>query len=221
MAKPIQQAVDIIRKAKADVNKLLSEPEHIQNLLEINTNFTRIESRLTFMGGILETDKKTESKSLFPPITNFMGENIATAKPLTKDDLTPDEDRKQKFLAKAKKLWDEIGNYSPQNILTNYRIEEDIIILRWVAKKAGVKEYETAELTTQFVEEIQLAVEMKKEEGELQKGIDDATRTKDLKPLTEEDIKGDLSLQNLGAKPGDSFIIEKGKKKIIPAAITA
>jgi hypothetical protein len=151
MAKPIQQAIDIIKEARAEINKLLSEPETRHNLLEINSHFTRIESRLSFMGGILEPEKKNGSKNRFPPMTSFMGTKLDTVKPLKNDDLTPSEERRKKFIGRVNKLWNEIGNFNPETILTSYRIEDDVMILRGVAKRAGIKDYESRELTTEFV----------------------------------------------------------------------
>jgi hypothetical protein len=177
MAKPIQQAIDIIKEARAEINKLLSEPETRHNLLEINSHFTRIESRLSFMGGILEPEKKNGSKNRFPPMTSFMGTKLDTVKPLKNDDLTPSEERRKKFIDRVNKLWNEIGNLNPENILTSYRIEDDIMVLRGVAKRAGINDYETRDLVKDFVVEIQEAVEKKKKENAKQKDIDQKVKT--------------------------------------------
>jgi hypothetical protein len=184
MAKPIQQAIEVVRQAKTEVNKLLSAPETNHNLLEINSHFTRIETRLSYMGGILEPEAKTKSTGKrFPPITTFMGAKLETSKPITNDDLTPGEERRKKFIGRVNKLWNEISNFNPETILTSYRIETDVMILRGVAKRAGIKDYESRELTTEFVTDIQAAVEKKKKETGKQKEID-------------RNVKGDKSKNN-------------------------
>jgi hypothetical protein len=216
----ILQALEIVKKAKADINKLFNDPQHIQSLLEINSNFQRLETKLEFMSSVLSPAKKDSSaKKLFPPLKSFMGQKLSVNQPLKQEDLTPSESRKKDFIGKVDKLWNEIGNFTSDTILQNYRIDRDIMIIRGVAKRAGVEDYESRVLDVPFIEEIQMAVELKKEELEKQEEIDDATKqTSEPQVLTEEDIAADPELQKLNAKPGDTLIIKKGKKKVVPAA---
>ena len=77
MAKPVQEAQALLKESQKQINALLAGPEHVHNLLNINSLFDRISARLTYMGGILEPEKKDPSAPpQFPPITHFMGEKI-------------------------------------------------------------------------------------------------------------------------------------------------
>jgi hypothetical protein len=178
MAKPIQEAITILKDAKQQINKLLNGPEHNQNLLEINANFTRIENRLGFMGGVLEpTETKQEARKRFPPMTSFMGQKLETVKKFNQDDLTPSESTKKKYLASVNKLWNEIGNFTPDHLLKSYRIENDIKILRGVANRAGVQDFETAELNIEFIDKVQKAVAAKNKEKSKQAKIDNNVKS--------------------------------------------
>src|SRR5688500_18963552 len=99
MSQPIHESLLLVKQTQQQVQILLSGAEHNRNLLEINSLFERLKSRLIFMGGVLEPEKKTtEPKTQFPPITNFMGEEIKSEPKITQEDLNPDEHRKRIFL---------------------------------------------------------------------------------------------------------------------------
>jgi hypothetical protein len=189
MSKPIQEALVIVKDAKLQINKLLSGPQHNQNLLEINAHFNRIENRLGFMGAILEPNDAKNGKTRFPPMTSFMGQQLDTVKKFDKNDLTADETTKKKYLARLEKLWNEIGNLTPDHLLKSYRIEADIIVLRGVANRAGIKDFETAELNNQFIGRVQEAVAAKKNETTTQAKIDKSVKGNDSKNKSEEKTK--------------------------------
>lgn len=216
MSKPIQQAVQLVTDCQQQLKKLLSGPEHNRNLLEINSHFERIKSRLIFMGGKLEPNE-TNAPKQFPPITNYMGKPIKKETEVTSADLNPTEDDKRKHFARVEKLYKEIGNISPTIILNSYTIATDQAVLRHVARKAGIKDWKEAELTTEFIETIQFAVEEKKELDAKQAEIEEATKNKVVeKTLTAEDMK-DPEWKKMDAKPGDKVLIHPdGKKELAP-----
>lgn len=222
MDKPIQDAIAVIQKAKENLSRLLADPLYNGNLLEINANFKRIENRLQFMGGIL-TDKKADPTGSKKTLTSFMGKKLSGAKEDAKAmraSISPSDEKKRIYLEKVGKLYQDISNYPPQSILTNYRRSEDIMVLRGVAKRAGVEDFETRELTIQFVQDIITAIQKKEEEGETQAGIDAAVDAQQGTVLSQADIDADNTLQKMGAKVGDTIITDGKKKQIIPKGQT-
>lgn len=183
MPKPIQQALTVLAKAQQEINQILSGPEYNGNLLEINTNFRRINSRLVFMGGVLEPESMPSAPTRFPPMTSFMGKEIKKNEKVTEADLNPAEADKQKFLSKVGKLWKELPGISPQSILNAYTIPEDVLVLRGVAKRAGVKDFAERPINQEFIEEIILGVGIKDEEAEQQLEIDEAVKSNDGKKV--------------------------------------
>lgn len=166
MSQPIHESLQLIKQTQQKVQVLLSGAEHNRNLLEINSLFERLKSRLVFMGGVLEPEKpQNDTKSQFPPITNFMGEEIKSEPKITQEDLNPDEHRKKIFLEKVSQLYKQITEIPPQSILNSYTLPEDVLVLRGVAKRAGVEGFGERPLNVAFIEDIILAIEMKNEEA--------------------------------------------------------
>jgi hypothetical protein len=216
MAKPVQESLIVLQAAQQQINKLLSSPEHVQNLLEINSNFRRIATRLQYLGAVLEppTNAKKTSQEKFPPITNFMGEEIKLDKAVTKQDINPDDVEKKNFVAKVDKLWKEIGGMSIDIVLNSFTIPIDVLVVRGVAKRAGVKDFDRRAMDTEFIADIMMGVEIKNEENEGLKNIQDNSQTGQMQTLTKEDIAADPELQKLKAEPGDTLVVDNGKKKI-------
>lgn len=215
MAKPVQESLQAITTAKNTVNKLLTGTEHVNQLLEINGLFRRLETRLQFMGAVTEPETfkaKTSGKEEFPPITSFMGEKIVREKKISSDDLNPDETRKANFRDKVNKLYGTILNLTPHIVLNSYTMADDILVLRGVAKLAGIEDYKERELTAAFVEDIKKAIADKDEETELLSKVKgEAGKTPDAKqPIlikaTKQQIEASEYLKKHGVKPGDEVL---------------
>ena len=217
MPKPIQDSLLLVKQTQMELNKNLAEPQYNTNLLELNSLFQRIISRLVFMGGILEPEN-AEKKTKLGPITRFMGKEIKQDK-VTAADLDPNEAVKKQYLQKVDKLYEQISFIQPSIILNSYTIDEDILVLRGVAKRAGIENYKDRELNIQFVEEIVAAIKAKKDEAALQKTIDDNNKNKGTEvTVTQGMIDGSEFLQKKNVKPGDKVTqLPDGKFKI-PAA---
>lgn len=223
MEKPIQDAIDVIAKAQKNVTQLLSDPKFVNNLLEINSNFKRITDRLSFMGGIL-TGERTGRSAVHGPITNFMGRPVLNKKDAAnleeaKKSSTPDQRAREIFITKVEKLYKDIQNFPPQSIITNYRLPEDILVIRGVAKKAMVPNYAAPrEINIPFIQEIIAAIEKQLADKDANKSVDAAIAgAADPEVLTHEQIDADAELQKLGARPGDTVTMKGGKKKVTPA----
>ena len=227
MSKPIQQSIRIIQEAKEEINITLKAPEFVHNLLPINTLFDRILTRLQYMGGVLEPDK--HEKVEFPPITSFMGEEIIHATKITPADLNPKEAEKQDYLNKVNKLYAEFESIAPEGILNSYTNKEDVLVLRGVAKKAGVEDYADREINLLFIDKIAAAIKAKAQDEKLQAKIDkelagqnkgaipiwssEVTDEMESHKVTEENIAANPSMVEAGIKVGDTIGIPKQKTK--------
>lgn len=145
------QCISILTGARDEIKILLVDSEHSHLSIGILASLEREISRLEFIGGV---QPSTTTKQEFPPITNFLGEDINYPKPLTEDDLSPSELERSNFLTKVNNLYEQIDTLAPDGILNTYTIPEDILVLRGVAKKAGVEGYEEAEINVPFIESI-------------------------------------------------------------------
>ena len=223
MEKPVQQSLIELKQTQTKINQLLSDPLFVHRRLEINKYFKLIETQLKFMGAVVEPTTKTsangkDSHTAFKPITNFMGEKIEIAKPINPADLQPTNPEKEKFIEKVNKLYTQFTTLAPEGILNGYTIPEDVLVLRGVAKRAGVENFEERPLTSQFIEDIALAIGIKAEEEVTQKKIEkelakQGKTASDAKPITQADIDADPELQKIKAQPGDIITIDPAGKK--------
>jgi hypothetical protein len=216
MSKSVQECLQIVQSAKKDVNQLLTGTEFVHVLLEVNQLFRRLEMRFEFMGGVVQAETATKGKK-FPPITNFMGEKIEVAQKITSAELNPKQAELEKLREKVQKLYGQIRDLQPPQVLHAYSLPEDQVIIRGVAKTAGVEGYNDREINAAFIEDIQMAVEEREEQLAKQREIDKSTQkpAAEEKVLTQADIDADADLIKWKAKPGDLLTTDRNGKKII------
>lgn len=148
----IGTVIELLQSAKTESLKQLEAARETGNIMIIvGSGIDTLVSRLSFIGGVTVNHAPAVE---FPPITNFMGEEIVFRKEIIAEDLTASDLEKERFLQKVEKLFIEIETLSPDGILNNYTLPEDEIVLRGVAKKAGVVEYAEKPLTLAFIAEI-------------------------------------------------------------------
>ena len=220
MSHQIQDSLQKIKQAQVEVNKNLSETDYRGNLLEINSLFQRLIARLVFMGAVENPEAPAKDTKL-KPMTRFMGRDVKQDK-TSAADLDPTEHLKQQYLQKVNKLYESIQFTAPSIILNSYTMTDDIMVLRGVAKKAGVEGYESKDLNQDFIEEIQFAIAAKKEEAQLQKNIDDKSKGKGTEiTVNQEHIDNSKFLQKEKVKPGDKVLqLPDGKFKLLkPEAV--
>lgn len=218
MSQAIQDSLQKIKQAQVEVNKNLADTDYRANLLELNSLFQRLIARLVFMGGIENPNEPQKPRSL-QPMTRFMGRDVKQDKTANAD-LDPTEHAKQQYLQKVNKLYESIQFTQPSIILNAYTMIDDVMVLRGVAKKAGVQGYESKDLDQAFIEEIQFAIAAKIEETQLQKNIDDKSKGKGTEiTVTQEQIDSSKFLQKEKIKPGDKVLqLADGKYKLLQPA---
>lgn len=219
MSQPVQQSLQVVKAARAEVNKILTGTEGGLQLLELNNFFQRIETRLVFMGAVTEPDNVKAIKDDHPPITSFMGKKVEIRKGTSAQDIKLDDDEKKIFLAKVDKLWANIHSLGSESVLNAYTQPGDVLVLRGVAKRAGIEDFEKQELNISFVDQIKKGVAKKNEEKGKQSFIDKTLlEEKSRTVLTQEDIDADADIQKMKAEPGDTLIIRNDGKKILNKA---
>lgn len=185
---PLKQVVAIISKAKVDINELLSAKEHHMLLIGLNANLDKMANRVNFLSG---SSVSTTGQAHFPPVTNFMGEEITLPKAIEKDDLEPGEADRLTFIDKVERLYAEFLSIPIDGILNAYTIPEDQLVVRGVAKKAGIEGYADREFTVKFMEEIAEGIKSKEAEDVKQKEIDQQLKKLDSNPGNESEEDGD------------------------------
>jgi hypothetical protein len=77
----------------------------------------------------------------------------------------------------------------PKGLLNDYTIPEDQLVIRGVAKRAGVQGYEDAKISISFIEKIQKAIKKKAADEVEQKKIDEALLKQEAIVETEKRLK--------------------------------
>jgi hypothetical protein len=164
---PIEQTSEMLSFANDSAKELLSGNPSV--LLLVTSNLTQLINKLNFMTG-----RQTASTPAVehPPITNFMGEEITYANKINKADLTPAQADREAFIDKVERLYTQFDTITPQGLLNSYTLPEDQLVIRGVAKRAGVEDYEDRTIDEDFIEDIAIAINNKKADDAQQAEIE-------------------------------------------------
>ncbi len=166
----LKKAIDSLQKVKKDLNETLKDQKHVMILLGFNADIDRLINRFAFLSG---QEVKPSSNEEFLPVTNFMGEEIKPIKELKPEDITPGDEERQIFINKVDRLYADFDTIEPEGILNAFKIADYQIILRGVAKRAGVDGYEDRGINLTFIEEIGKAIKQKTADELEQKEIEE------------------------------------------------
>lgn len=167
----IEQVISLLRDAREQSEKLLTNNSQNALQLAITFDLNKLINRLSFMSGTPIAHNQREVMD-FPPVTNFMGEEIVRAEVITEEVLEPHEDAKKIYVDKVDALEQTLPTMSNEDILNAYTTVENVAVLRGVAKRASVEDYKEKELTVEFVEEIRSGLQLKATTAKTEKQID-------------------------------------------------
>ena len=95
-------------------------------------------------------------RTIFPEQTEFMGAPLNTPEQVKAEDLTPKELERKMFAEKVDRLEAAIkaGTLSNEAIIEANPNPSDKLVIRGVAKRAGLENYRDGEVNLQFLEDI-------------------------------------------------------------------
>lgn len=97
----------------------------------------------------------------FPPVTNFMGEELKTAKPVVQEELSPAEARKKQFIEDVDALESTFSDREDKDILAAFSLKEQQVVLRGLAKRYELENFKSAKIDAAFLQQIRDAMEKK------------------------------------------------------------
>jgi hypothetical protein len=168
----VQKAINILAKAKNDVNQALAENVHELTKISISHTLTREINKLNFLSGANPIDNSTQQE--YPPVTEFMGEPINRLKEVVALDLIPTPTEKEEFLAKVDALQLTFRERSkqakgPETLIADYSKEPKL--LRAVAIRAGLEDARDGLINIDFIQRIKSGLDANdtraKEEDEI------------------------------------------------------
>jgi hypothetical protein len=149
----LEEAKKIIAEAKLQVKKVLGGEAGLEMLLmNLNQKFDGMSNSLEVASGgtAVIGDKH-------PPVTDFMGEKISGAN-VKKADIAATQTEAQVFRAAVNELYDIIDTVPAQAVYEKFSGSKDELVLRGVAKKAGLVDFQERTFNLQFVEDVIAAV---------------------------------------------------------------
>ncbi len=136
------------------------------------TNKLRLEQN--FINGLLGVAMTTHAQEDNGPLTHIMGVPIEYRQPVTKEQLTPTNLERDKFLADRDDLYSKFLELKNDKIFAYWKQPGNDAVLRAVAKKAGVENYAEAKVNDIFVNAIRKAIQA---EADLNKSLEDAAES--------------------------------------------
>ena len=165
-----KKAASIISSAQKTAVKILNQGGHGMLAINVNSSLGKVVNRLNFITG---TNVQGEKAPKFRPVTNFMGEDITLPTAVKEEDLTPDQAERKSFLDKVNSLYKQFTTVAPEGILKDYTLPEAVLVVRGVAKRAGVEDYADRPMNMAFMKDIAEGIESKEAEEAKQREIDE------------------------------------------------
>ncbi len=154
----LAEVVSLLIGCKEEALILLAEAENGPISIKVNTTLTNLANNISFISGM--GISVTGTTAVLEPVTRFMGEDIKAPVPIKAEELSPKELEIKLFIGKIEVLEEYIkeSDASPAAILEAYPLDSDKLVLRGVAKRAGLENYKTGVVDEQFVEDIRSAL---------------------------------------------------------------
>lgn len=224
---PLLVVIEGLEEVRKGASLILQDQKFKMIRMSVDADLTRIVKRLQGLAGSkLRSEGETATTRIkFPPIQEFMGEQLSVPKPVQSEDLNPDDAERDNFLYKVNKLYSEIDTLSPAGILEGFSLPEDILVIRGVAKLAGVEDYEDREVNERYIADIIKAIVAAKEEGKNQQSIDEELQKQEKRIALNKELE--VANSNLDKVNADLITAQKvldeadteAKKKKAAAAV--
>lgn len=148
----IAEAVAHLKETKDTVNALLSEPKYRGLKISIETKIQVCINQLSGAAGIRLDNKTVKRFEHMKPVQKTE---------VTKNDLTPEITEQRVFANKVAKLYKAIDTLDPTSLIADHTAPNEQLVIRGVAKKAGLEDYESADITEEFIDKISAAIKEK------------------------------------------------------------
>lgn len=155
-----QQAIDLLLKTKDGVKSILSDPIDQNHALRIDSDLQKIINTLSLTtghGGFV-----TEKASTPGPATTFMGEKLEKQTVTPPEAIKPTPDQVNQLKDQIEVAFKSFPDTDSEQILSTV----DEVVIRGVAKKAGVKgisKDNPKEITVVFIDEVKETIKKSSE----------------------------------------------------------
>jgi hypothetical protein len=209
----IQQAANLLKETQTKLGEILgADTQHHMLNLNMNTQLENLINKLSFLSGT-PYNRAVPAGQDFPPVTNFMGEEISIPKKISRADLTPEKADELSFVEKVNNLYTLWNTIPYDGILNSYHSDADKLVIRGVAKMAGVDGYEDREVNVKYLEDVTEALQSKAANDDEERRIDAELKAQEQAAndanantkhiLTQQDLIDNPDLLEQGLLAGD------------------
>lgn len=155
---PTRHALDILLDTRVKILELLQATPYTNLQVSVDNNFNQLINFFRHTTGTSASTPEVNSTTFFEPLNSFMGEavNAPTAIDITL--LTPSVEDTELLKQKVLQLESSIEQLDNDVIINSYALPEDELVLRGLAKKLELIDYETRPIDYDFINAIRAAL---------------------------------------------------------------
>jgi len=153
-----RHALDILLDTRVKILELLQQTPYTNLQVSVDNNFNQLINFFRHTTGASASTPEINSTTFFEPLNSFMGEPVLAPAAIDITLLTPTVEDTELLKQKVLQLEASIENLDNDVVMNSYALPEDELVLRGLAKKLEVTDYETRVIDYDFINAIRTAV---------------------------------------------------------------
>jgi len=153
-----RHALDILLDARVKILELLQATPYTNLQVSVDNNFNQLINFFRHTTGASASTPEVNSTNFFEPLHSFMGDPIHASTAIDITLLTPKAKDTEVLRQKVLQLEASIDNLDNDVVMNSYALPEDELVLRGLAKKLAIADYETRSIDYDFINAIRTAV---------------------------------------------------------------
>lgn len=151
------QAFHLLTETKIKMLELLQSTPYTNLQVSVENNLNQLINFFRHTTGLSVSTEENNLNS-FEPITTFMGESIHAPTAIDVTLLTPSLEEKELLKQRILQLESSIEQLDNDVVINSYALPEEILVLRGLAKKLQLADYETKSIDYDFINAIRTTV---------------------------------------------------------------
>ena len=201
-----RHALDILLDARVKILELLQQTPYTNLQVSVDNNFNQLINFFRHTTGTSASTPEINSTTFFEPLNSFMGEAVHTPTAIDITLLTPKAEDTELLKQKILQLEASIDNLDNDVVMNSYALPEDELVLRGLAKKLEMADYETKPIDYDFINTIRTALVQHQALEEQKEAIDQSVHSN---TDVSSNIIAAITDNNIVSKP----IASKNKKR--------
>ena len=155
---PTRHALDILLDTRVKILELLQATPYTNLQVSVDNNFNQLINFFRHTTGTSASTPEVNSTTFFEPLNSFMGEPVHAPTAIDITLLTPSVEDTELLKQKVLQLESSIEQLDNDVIINSYALPEDELVLRGLAKKLELIDYETRPIDYDFINAIRAAL---------------------------------------------------------------